>query len=144
MAEQNLANHTRLFPPFHFFVVPVVLINFGWSLYRWKVAAYSLGGFIGVLTSAALIVGFLSARMFANTVQDRVIRLEERLRYQRLLPADLQPRIGEFTLSQFVSLRFASDAELPALARKVLDEKLNDRKAIKGLVKNWRPDYLRA
>jgi hypothetical protein len=70
--------------------------------------------------------------------------LEEQLRYQRLLPADLKPRIGEFTVSQFVALRFASDAELPALARKVLDEKLDQRKAIKQLVKNWRPDYLRA
>jgi hypothetical protein len=94
--------------------------------------------------AAALIMGFLSARMFALTVQDRVIRLEERLRYQRLLPADLQPRIGEFTVNQLVSLRFASDAELPALARRVLDEKMNERKAIKQLVKSWRPDYLRA
>jgi hypothetical protein len=94
--------------------------------------------------AAALIMGFLSARMFALTVQDRVIRLEERLRYQRLLPADLQSRIGEFTVNQLVSLRFAGDAELPALARKVLDDKLNERKAIKRLVKNWRPDYLRA
>lgn len=144
MAEQNFANHTRFFPLFHFFVLPVMLVNFGWSMYRWKLAGFSLDGFIWVLTSAALIAGFLCARMFANTVQDRVIRLEERLRYQRLLPADLQPRIGEFTVPQFVSLRFASDAELPALARKVLDEKMQERKAIKQLVKNWKPDYLRA
>ena len=99
---------------------------------------------IGVLMALALIVGFFSARLFALSVQDRVIRLEERLRYQRLLPADLQLRIEEFTVAQLVSLRFASDAELPALARKVLDEKLNERKAIKQLVKNWKPDYLRA
>jgi len=77
-------------------------------------------------------------------VQDRVIRLEERLRYERLLPADLKARAGEFTVSQFVSLRFASDAELPALARKVLDDKVNERKAIKQMVKSWKPDYLRA
>ena len=77
-------------------------------------------------------------------VQDRVIRLEERLRYERVLPADLKPRIGEFTVSQLVSLRFASDAELPALARKVLEEKMNERKAIKRMVKTWRPDYSRA
>ncbi len=144
MPEQNLANHTRLFPPFHFFVLPVLLINLGWSLYRWKLAEFSLDGLIWVLTSAALLVGFVSVRIFALSVQDRVIRLEERLRYERLFPADLQPRIGEFTVSQLVSLRFASDAELPALARKVLDEKLNQRKAIKQLVKNWKPDYLRA
>jgi Family of unknown function (DUF6526) len=82
--------------------------------------------------------------MATLVVQNRLIRLEERLRLQRLLPADLQPRIAEFTVAQLVSLRFASDAELPALARKVLDEKLDDRRAIKQLVKNWKPDYLRA
>jgi hypothetical protein len=77
-------------------------------------------------------------------VQDRLIRLEERLRYERTLPADMKPRIGEFTVEQLVSLRFASDAELPALARKVLDEKMTERKAIKQMVKSWKPDFLRA
>jgi hypothetical protein len=66
------------------------------------------------------------------------------LRYERVLPADLKPRIGEFTVAQLVALRFASDAELPALARKVLDEKMSERKAIKQMVKTWKPDYLRA
>ncbi len=84
------------------------------------------------------------ARLFALAVQDRVIRLEERLRYERVLPADLQARCGEFSIGQIVALRFACDAELPALARKVLDDKLTERKAIKQLVKNWKPDYLRA
>jgi hypothetical protein len=144
MVEQNFSNHGRFFPPFHFFVVPVLLINFFWSIYRWKLSHFSLDGFVAVVVAAALALGFLSARMMALSVQDRVIRLEERLRYERLLPADLKPRIGEFTVSQFVSLRFASDAELPALARKVLSEKLDQRKVIKQLVKNWRPDYLRA
>jgi Family of unknown function (DUF6526) len=144
MPEQNLSNHTRVFPPFHFFVLPVLLFNLGWSIYRLRTYNFTVDAFVSVFVAAALIMGFLSARMFALTVQDRVIRLEERLRYQRLLPTDLQPRIGEFTLSQLVSLRFAGDAELPGLARKVLDEKLNQRKAIKQLVKNWKPDYLRA
>lgn len=144
MAEQNFANHTKIFPPFHYFVLPVLLVNLGSSLYwLWK-AGLTFRGIFGVFMALALILGFLSARMFALTVQDRVIRLEERLRYARLLPADLQPRIGEFTVSQLVSLRFASDAELPALARKVLDEKMTERKVIKQLVKDWRPDYLRA
>jgi hypothetical protein len=144
MADQTFANHTRLFPPFHFFVLPVLLINFGWSIYRWKTLGFSLDGFVSIVVALALLVGFVSVRIFALSVQDRVIRLEERLRYSRLLPADLQPRIGAFTVGQLVSLRFASDAELPALARKVLDEKLNERKVIKQLVKNWKPDYLRA
>lgn len=144
MAEQNFANHTKVFPPFHFFVLPVLLINLGFQLYWMKLSWFSYHGLFGVLLALALILGFLSARRFALSVQDRVIRLEERLRYQRLLPSDLQPRIEEFTVVQLVSLRFASDAELPALARKVLDEKIQQRKAIKQLVKNWKPDYLRA
>jgi uncharacterized membrane protein YciS (DUF1049 family) len=143
MAEQNFANHTKIFPPFHFFVVPILLVNLGVHLYRLKFGI-TFATVFGILLAVALILGFLSARMFALSVQDRVIRLEERLRYQRLLPSDLQPRIEDFTIAQVVSLRFASDAELPALARKVLDDKLQERKAIKQLVKNWKPDYLRA
>jgi hypothetical protein len=77
-------------------------------------------------------------------VQNRLIRLEMRLRLAGLLPADLQSRIGEFTLDQLISMRFASDAELPALARKVLDDKMSDRKAIKQMVKDWQADWLRA
>ena len=143
MAEQTFANHTKIFPPFHFFVVPVLFVNLGVQLYRLKFGI-TFATVFGILLAVALILGFLSARMFALSVQDRVIRLEERLRYQRLLPADLQPRIQDFTVAQLVSLRFACDAELPALARRVLDEKMQERKVIKQLVKNWKPDYLRA
>jgi hypothetical protein len=144
MAEQTFANHTKFFPPFHFFVMPVLLVNLGRSVYwLWK-TDLTFAGVFGVLMALALILGFLSARRFALTVQDRLIRLEERLRYARLLPADLQPRIEEFTVAQLVSLRFACDAELPTLARRVLDDKMTERKAIKQLVKTWKPDYLRA
>jgi len=144
MTEQNFANHAKFLPPFHFFVLPVMFINFGWSIYRWKVTGFSLDSFERVLLAAALLVGFISARTMALKVQDRVIRLEELLRYERVLPADLKARIAEFTVAQLISLRFASDAELPALARSVLDNKIDQRKAIKQMVKNWRPDYLRA
>jgi len=99
---------------------------------------------LSVLLAAALFVGMVMARVMAMKVQDRVIRLEERLRFERLLPADLHARIGEFTIEQMVALRFASNAELPELARKVLQEKLNDRKAIKRMIKTWRPDLARA
>jgi hypothetical protein len=144
MTEQTFENHGRVIPSFHFFAVPVFLINFLWSLYRlWKLGI-SFEGILGVLLAAAFVVLVFRARLFALAVQDRVIRLEERLRYERVLPADLQARSGEFTIEQIVSLRFASDAELPSLARKVLDEKLTERKAIKQLIKNWKPDYLRA
>jgi hypothetical protein len=144
MAEQNLANHVRFVPLFHFFAMPVFALNLGWSFYRLKNLGFSFAGIFGVLFAAALVVLLLHARLFALAVQDRVIRLEERLRFARLLPADLQPRIGEFTSGQLVALRFASDAELAALARKVLDEKLTERKAIKQLIKTWKPDYSRA
>jgi len=144
MTEQNLENHAKFSPPFHFFVLPVMAINFGWSIYRWKVAGFSFDGFERMLLAAALVVGFIGVRTMALRVQDRVIRLEEQLRCERVLPADLKPRIGEFTVDQLISLRFASDAELPALARRVLDDKIDQRKAIKQMVKSWRPDYLRA
>jgi hypothetical protein len=144
MSEQGFNNHTKYVPPYHFFVLGVLALNFGWSIYRWKTSEFHIDGIISILFAAALILMFFYARIFALTVQDRVIRLEERLRYERLLPTDLRARIGEFTVGQLVSLRFASDAELPALARKVLEEKLADRKAIKQLIKNWKPDYLRA
>jgi uncharacterized membrane protein YciS (DUF1049 family) len=144
MAEQNFANHSKLVPAFHFFVLPALAVNLGWSCNRLRLSGFSANGWLGVIVAAAILLGFLLARMFALTVQDRVIRLEERLRLATLLPADLQPRIGEFTVSQLVALRFASDSELPALARKVLDDKITERKAIKQLVKSWRPDYLRA
>jgi hypothetical protein len=98
---------------------------------------------LSILVPIALLLLAFLARLFALGVQDRVIRLEERMRYERLLPEDLKPRIGEFTINQLVSLRFASDAELPALARKVLDGKMNERKVIKQMVQNWRADYQR-
>ena len=144
MAEQNCENHGKVFPPFHFFVMPVMILNLIWSLSRLWRLGFSWDGLERVLLALGLALGFLTARMMALKVQDRVIRLEERLRYERVLPADLKPRIGEFTVPQLVSLRFAGDAELPALARKVLDEKMSERKAIKQMVKTWKPDYLRA
>jgi hypothetical protein len=123
------------------FALPVFVINLLWSLYRLRELGISFGGIFGVILAAALVVLVFQARLFALAVQDRVIRLEERLRYERVLPADLQARTGELTIGQIVSLRFASDAELPSLARRVLDEKLTERKAIKRLIKSWKPDY---
>lgn len=141
---QNFQNHARYVPPYHGFVLFVFLINLGWTIYRLSKSAFTFESVLAVLMAAALIVLFFYARIFALTVQDRVIRLEMRLRMAALLPADLRLRIPEFTVGQLVGLRFAGDAELPGLARKVLDEKLNDRKAIKQLIKDWQGDYLRA
>ena len=144
MSEQNFGNHTKFVPLFHIVVLGVLTLNFGWSIYRWKMAGFSIDGLVAVLLAAVLILLAFFSRIFALTVQDRVIRLEERLRMERLLPEDLKSRIGEFTQSQLVGLRFASDGELPELSRKVLNDNLDDRKAIKQLVQNWRADHLRA
>jgi uncharacterized protein DUF6526 len=140
---QNFKNHARFVPAFHFFVVPVLLVNFGRSLYvlRYGISFHSVFGVI--LALALLTLAFL-ARIFALSVQDRVIRLEMRLRLANLLPADLQGQIKEFTVGQLVGLRFASDEELPDLARRVIQDRITDRAAIKKMVKNWQADYLRA
>jgi len=144
MAEQNYANHVKWVPAFHFFVMPVLVLNFGQSVYQMIHWGFSFGRLVDLLTAAALVTLMFLARLFALKVQDRVIRLEERLRMERLLPADLKSRIGEFRPAQLVALRFASDEELPELTRKVLNDKIQETKAIKLMVKNWRADYLRA
>ena len=144
MAEQSFQSHAKWLPPFHFFVLPVLLINLGFSIYWCVKASFTVSGVLSVVFAAALFVGMVMARMMAMKVQDRVIRIEERIRFERVLPADMHARIGEFTIDQLVALRFASNAELPELARRVLEEKVNDRKAIKRMIKTWRPDLARA
>lgn len=140
---QSYKNHAKFVPLFHFFVVPILAANA--VLTTWRALPHPDGEMVmGTLTAWALLVLAFVARVFALTVQDRVIRLEMRLRLRELLPADLQPRIPEFTRNQLVGMRFASDRELPALARRVLDERLMDRKTIKLLVQDWQADHLRA
>jgi hypothetical protein len=146
MAEivtQNYANHVRKLPPLYIAAALVLAINFLWTVYI-TVRNVAFGTVLQVFFVASLVVLFVLSRTFALTVQDRLIRLEERMRMERLLPAELRPRIGEFTVKQLVGLRFASDAELPALAREVLDGKLTELDAIKRAVKDWRADWQRA
>ena len=140
---QNFENHAKFVPAFHVVVLGIFTINLGWSLYR-VAHAFSAESILSLLLAIAFILLAFYSRTFALTVQDRVIRLEMRLRMLQILPAELRPRISEFSVNQLVALRFASDAELPALAKKVLDEKLNDRKAIKKMIREWEPDFLRA
>ena len=96
-----------------------------------------------LLLAFALLGLFLYTRIFALTVQDRVIRLEMRLRLTEILPPDLKARIGDLTPDQFISLRFASDAEMADLMREVLTNNLTNRDEIKRRIKNWQADYLR-
>jgi hypothetical protein len=140
---QNFENHAKFVPAFHVVVLGIFTINLGWSLYR-VAHAFSAESVLSLLLAIAFILLAFYSRTFALTVQDRVIRLEMRLRMLQILPAELRSRVPEFSVHQLVALRFASDAELPALAKKVLDEKLNDRKAIKKMIREWQPDFLRA
>ncbi len=143
MPAQSAANHTRMVPGFHYLGGALVAINVIWScwmLLRERTAANG----IHVLVAFLIIVVFWFSRTFALTVQDRVIRLEERLRLGRLLPSEMHPRIEELTRRQLVALRFASDAELPALTARVLAGEFADNTAIKGAIREWRADHLRA
>ena len=145
MAEttpQSFSNHAKLVPIFHYVALPILLINLIISLYQ-VFTGFSFETAWGAVLAVALIVIGLFARVFALGAQDRVIRLEERLRLHGLLPDELKPRIDDFTTDQLVALRFASDEELPALAHKVLDDSIGDRKAIKKMVVTWRADYQR-
>ena len=144
MAEkipQTYANHVKWVPMFHFVTLPLALINLLYSVYRVTQS-------VGTESIMALVVAFVLAnvvlfsRVNALKAQDRVIRLEERLRMQALLPDELRPRINDVTTGQTVALRFASDEDLPALVRKALDESA-DQKTIKQAIQTWRPDYQR-
>lgn len=151
MAEkmpQTFANHTRFDPPFHFFLVPVFLLGLIMSLvhFFYHLRESSLRGnlhsFLFVLFAFALLGLLFKTRLYALRVQDRVIRLEERLRLMQILPEPLRARISEITETQLVGLRFASDAEIPKLVERALNEKLS-RTEIKKSIQNWRPDYWR-
>ncbi len=140
--EQSFKKHAKFILGFHGAAFALLLVFEVWALgeaidnpSRDTIPFAALG--IGALLL------FLYTRTFANGNQDRIIRLEERLRMRELLPADMHDRINEFTTDQLVALRFASDAELPELAKRVLAEGISDRKSIKQLVKDWRPDHHR-
>jgi hypothetical protein len=142
-SSQNFENHTRTLPAFHFVTLPLFLVNFCYAVYQ-AVTNFSWAAVFGVSLAVALMLLALLSRTMVITVQDRLIRLEERLRMRALLPADLQPRVNDFTVKQLVALRFAGDDELPALARKVIEGKIEDQKPIKKMVANWRADHQRA
>ena len=141
MTPQTNANHGRIDPLFHYFALPVFAIHFGfrvWQLIR--TPGVESAGL--VVVALAAVVGVLKIRLYALKVQDRVIRLEERLRLAPLLGEPLRSRLGELSEGQLVALRFASDAEAPKLVEKALASKL-DRKQIKQAIVEWRPDYFR-
>jgi len=144
MAEkkpQTFANHGRLDPLFHFIVLPVfALAAIGGTIhFLWR-PSFHTGSFFVI--SVAAVIAVLKIRMYALKGQDRVIRLEERLRLSSLLQEPLRSRIPELTEGQLIALRFASDAEVAKLVERALSEKLS-RTDIKKAIQTWRPDYWR-
>lgn len=146
--KQSAASHTRWDPTFHFFLAPVFVTGLILSLVHFFAhinegdARDHFHSFLIVLLAAALLTLVFKTRLYALKVQDRVIRLEERIRLGQILQEPLRSRIPELTIDQLCGLRFASDAELPKLVERTLNEKLK-RADIKKAIQNWRPDYWR-
>jgi hypothetical protein len=139
--EQNLKNHTRFDPMFHGFLFVGALLLLGATIYA-LVRQPDWWGAVRLLGVLWAIVLMFRTRLYALKVQDRVIRLEERLRLSQLLPENTRSRIGELNEGQLIALRFASDGEVAGLVQQTLDGKW-DPKQVKSAIKNWRPDYLR-
>lgn len=139
---QTFANHARIVPLYHLVLGTILLVNVmmtGVALVRRPSADHSVTFALAI----ALLIFFWYARAFALRAQDRVIRLEMRLRLERLLPAAQFARFGELTLSQVVALRFAGDAELPGLVAEVLAGRLVKGDEIKRRIQDWQGDDLR-
>jgi len=139
---QSFANHVRLVPLFHGVAFVLLLLPTGYAVGR-AFKHPDAASLMAVSMGVGVLLLFFHARLFALTAKDRVIRLEETLRMERLLPADLKARIAELTPAQFVALRFAPDAELPDLVRRTLANEFATSADIKKAIKNWRGDYLR-
>src|ERR1044072_9363759 len=133
---QSYASHRRFHPAFHFFAFPILALNVLVAIYwfvkypRWQMAW-------SILVAIALAVIALLARFYALREQDRIIRLEETLRLQQLLPDDLRSRINELRMSQLIGLRFCSDEELADATRAVLSGEVKSPDDIKRRVKQW-------
>ena len=138
---QDFKHHARFHPPFHFVTGGALLINLVFAIVYFVKHMSVWSGWI-LIMSIVIWIPVLLIRIYALKVQDRLIRLEERLRLQSLAPMEWHPQIYRLTEDQMVGLRFASDGEVVALARQALEENLN-RKQIKERIKSWRPDYFR-
>jgi hypothetical protein len=141
---QTFKNHGRFDPLFHFFLIPMVILNFGFSIYAtihsWNAwPPYHHHHLWWIAMSVFLFVLTGKARGYALKNQDRIIRLEEQLRLADLLPESQLGLIDKLTIDQFIALRFASDAEAPALAARAVAENLS-KQQIKEAIVTWRPD----
>ena len=141
-ATQNFENHVRFVPMYHMVAFPMIAAFVIYSLYM-VVTALSLASVMFLLFGVGVTIAMLFARLFPLAAQDRIIRLEERLRLHDLLPQEQHDTIGRLTTEQLIGLRFASDDEVADLIAAVVSEGIKDRTEIKKWVKNWRPDHQR-
>jgi hypothetical protein len=139
--QQSRQNHVRNDPAFHFFLLPALLLMLIWTIIHLVRHPESTSAILLILVILMIVITF-RFRPYALKVQDRVIRLEERLRLTALLPEPLRSRIADLTERQLIALRFASDAQIPTLVERTLTENLNG-KQIKNAIQTWRPDYWR-
>ena len=142
MADQSFSNHAKFAPSFHYASLPaamVVVVYLGMQLRE----GVTVAAVMALLLALVAFSGLLHARTFALGVQDRLIRLEERLRLGAVLPDDLRESIDQLTTDQLIGLRFAPDAELPGLVPRILSGELVSRKAIKAAIGSWRADHER-
>jgi hypothetical protein len=141
-STQTRASHRRFIPLWHFFALPILIANVVIVAVRFVGApGFATGWAIAV--AIALVIGIFLSRSMPLRAQDRIIRLEERLRFEKILPADLRGRMDDLTAEQIIGLRFASDDEVPELTRRALSGELKTRADIKREIRNWRADHLR-
>lgn len=141
-SDQNFKNHAKMVPAYHYWMTPMLVLPSLYLGYR-VVVDFSFADLVTFIFSVGVVFAAFFARWFALGVQDRVIRLEEQLRMEKLLPEELKQRISEVTTEQMIALRFASDEELPGLVFKALTEGISNRKTLKQAIKNWRADHQR-
>ena len=144
MAEQaqGFATHRRFIPAWHFFALPVLIANVITVAVHFA-RQPGIGNAWSVIVALAVAVGIYLSRSMPLRAQDRIIRLEERTRLDRILPGDLRGRVGELSASQLIALRFAPDDEVPELTRRALTGELKTQGDIKRAIRNWRADHLR-
>jgi multisubunit Na+/H+ antiporter MnhB subunit len=144
LPAQNFQNHKRYFPLFHFIAAPLLALYLLYAIYA-LVRAPSLATAAGLVLAAGVFAALFASRAMAATVQNRVIRLEMSMRLERVLGAAVAAdAIAKLPLRQIIALRFASDAELPALVARVLSNDLPTNVSVKQAIREWQPDYLRA
>lgn len=138
---QTYGNHARWLIPWHFFVLPVLISNAVVELVRFIREPTLVGAWV-VVVAIALVAGLMCARWMPLRVQDRLIRLEETLRLERLMPGRALD-IERLTTGQFIGIRFASDAEVPHLLDRIMAGELEHAGDVKRAVQHWRPDHSR-